>query len=88
MHYSIIPSLQYSSLLYSRARALKSRIENVAQPIAHKVDAEHRDKNTQAGKEWQLPSGADVDASRPTWCPKWEFPAARRRRENSDSPLR
>src|SRR5499426_3841827 len=62
MHYSIIPSLQYSSLLYSRARSLQTRIEKVAQGVAEKINSEHGDEDAKTGKERQPPRGADIDA--------------------------
>src|SRR5215813_7697727 len=62
MHYSIIPSLQYSSLLYSRARSLQTRIEKVTQCVAEKINSEHGHEDAKTGKERQPPRGADIDA--------------------------
>src|SRR5262249_60315740 len=62
MHYSIIPSLQYTSLLYSRARSLQTRIEKVTQCVAEKINSEHGDEDAKTGKERRPRRGADIDA--------------------------
>ena len=49
-------------VLYSRARSFQTRIEKVTQRVAKKINAEHGDKDAEAGEKRQPPGGADIDA--------------------------
>src|SRR5436309_13831469 len=48
--------------LSSRPGSRQAGIENVAQAITEKIDAEDGDEDAEAGKERQPPCGADVNA--------------------------
>src|SRR6187551_550010 len=60
LQYSNIPTL-HRIFLYFCARSFQARVENIAQGVAEKINAEHGHENAQTGKKRQPPCGADVD---------------------------
>src|ERR1051326_5559383 len=50
-------------LSHSGAGSLQPRVEQIAQPVAEQIDAEHGEEDAQTGKQLQPPRRADIGAA-------------------------